>query len=146
MMQYHFVNFFSPSEPDNSAKLGVIPASQINIFLLGGMNEQMNEWETPMCLEEEQRLWKPHYPWHGVQHSTAVPSSEQSYMSQGDMSRKQMVPTPLSAHRRKSSWFCGWRTRDISLTPLSFCKGLPIGEDASAQPRADHMVWVGNVA
>jgi len=69
----HFVNFFSLSEPDNSAKLGLIPASQTNTFLLGGMNE----WESPVRSEGEQRLQRPCYPWHGMQCSMAVASSEQ---------------------------------------------------------------------
>lgn len=67
MTRYHFVNFFSLSEPDNFAKLGVIPASHTNIFLLGEMNERMNEWETPVCPGGEQRLQRSCYPQHSMQ-------------------------------------------------------------------------------
>lgn len=41
---YHLVNFISPSEPENPAKLGVIPASHTNTFILGGLTEWINEW------------------------------------------------------------------------------------------------------
>lgn len=67
MTQYHFVNFFSPSEPDNSAKLGVIPASHTNIFLLGGMNEWMRDSCVPGGRAEAPEA--PLSPaWHAAQH------------------------------------------------------------------------------
>lgn len=44
------MNFTSPSEPDNSARLGVIPANHTNLLLLGGMNPSA------------QRVWRR--TWH----------------------------------------------------------------------------------
>lgn len=62
---------FPPTEPDTSAKLGVIPGSRTNIFLLGGMKERMNKRETAVCPEAEQRLRGPRYPRHGTARSAA---------------------------------------------------------------------------
>lgn len=68
-----FVNFISPSELGNSAKLGVTPASH-TLLSLGGLAELMNKWETLVCLEGGQR-GSPRYP-------QGCPSPGQGYSSE----------------------------------------------------------------